>query len=532
MRVLWQLNSTITCNIAWGTTSSCSLASAQTNEYEDNHQHSYTISNLTPGTKYYYRINVDQETYTGSFYSAPDASTKAIKFFAYGDPRSYPATHDQVAARIIGTYAGDESFQSFIISMGDLVSVGDNESDWDEQFFDPSYPNIQEMLTTLPYQSTMGNHDGSLFTKYFPYPFVAGRYWSFDYGPAHFVVVDQYTSYSTGSAQLEWIENDLASTNKIWKFIYLHKPGWSAGPHSNSTSVQNYIQPLCEQYNVSILFAGHNHNYARALVNNITHITTGGGGASLYQPDIGYPNIVYAEKAHHFCKIEIDNATLNFTAVTHEGNVIEAFTIDNPLPAELVSFTAIVNNNEVLLKWITETEVDNYGFDVERADLLNPPQGGRRSGWSKIGFVEGHGNSNSPKEYSFIDKYLLGGTIFQYRLKQLDNDGKFEYSGIVDVIIIPTEFALYQNYPNPFNPTTTIKYQIPKLSFVTITVYDVLGNEIETLVSEQKPIGNYDVEFNAKGLASGIYFYRLQVEDPSIGSESSFIETNKMVLMK
>jgi len=94
--------------------------------------------------------------------------------------------------------------------------------------------------------------------------------------------------------------------------------------------------------------------------------------------------------------------------------------------------------------------------------------------------------------------------------------------------LIVDEFKLYQNYPNPFNPTTTIKYQIPELSYVTIKVYDVLGSEIATLVSEEKPAGNYEVEFNAQsttgGLPSGIYFYRLQA--------GSFVETKKMVLMK
>jgi len=104
-------------------------------------------------------------------------------------------------------------------------------------------------------------------------------------------------------------------------------------------------------------------------------------------------------------------------------------------------------------------------------------------------------------------------------------DGSFEYSEIVEVEIgIPTEFSLAQNYPNPFNPTTTIKYQIPEVSFVTLRIYDVLGNEIATLVNEQKPADSYEVEFNASNLPSGIYFYRIQV--------GSFVETKKMVLMK
>lgn len=274
-------------------------------------------------------------------------------FFAYGDTRSYPGIHDQVAAGMVATYSANADFQSFIISVGDLVNHGDNESDWDNQFFDPSYENIQEILANLPYQACMGNHEesGVLFKKYFPYPYVDRRYWSFDYGPAHFVVVDQYTSYGPGSAQLNWIENDLATTTKLWKFIYLHEPGWSAGGgHSNNTSVQNYIQPLCEQYDVSILFAGHNHYYARAVVNDIQHVTTGGGGAPLHTPNAGYPYVVSTAKEHHFCTIEIDSEILTFNAVTPTGEVIDSFNIEKqpvdtkPEPVRIASREYILYN--------------------------------------------------------------------------------------------------------------------------------------------------------------------------------------------
>ncbi len=337
MQVLWQLVSTDTCTIEWGIDTLYTIGTAQTYEYGSDHQHMYTITNLTPDSIYYYRMTVNQEVHTGSFRSAPDSNATSLKFIAYGDTRSYPAVHDSVADAIIEIYKNDGDFQSFILATGDLVNNGDSELDWYNQFFNPSYLNIQEMLTTLPYQSCMGNHEGTgvLFIKYFPYPFVAGRYWSFDYGPAHFVVVDQYTDYGPGSAQLTWIENDLASTTKLWKFVCLHEPGWSSGGHENNSNVQNNIQPLCDQYGVSILFAGHNHYYARAIVNNVQHITTGGGGAPLYAPIPDYPNVVYAERTHHFCKIEIENDSLDFEAVTPSGTVIDSFTITLPIIVEV-----------------------------------------------------------------------------------------------------------------------------------------------------------------------------------------------------
>jgi hypothetical protein len=332
MQALWQLCLPETCAIEWGTDTTYSLGSAHTTEYGDDHQHTYTITGLTPGTKYYYRVNAGNEEHAGSFWSAPPADACDIKFVAYGDTRTYPVDHDQVASGIVSTYSADPAFQSIIVAVGDLVTQGDNESDWDNQFFDPTYLSIQAMLRNVPYQSAMGNHEqsGVLFVKYFPYPFVDGRYWSYDYGPAHFVVVDQYTTYGSGSAQLEWIESDLASTSKPWKFVYLHEPGWSAGGHANNTSVQDYIQPLCEEYGVGIVFAGHNHYYARAMVNDVQHVTTGGGGAPLRDPNPDYPNVVTAIKAHHFCKVEIDGGVLEFAAVTKTGSVIDTFSIHLP----------------------------------------------------------------------------------------------------------------------------------------------------------------------------------------------------------
>jgi hypothetical protein len=332
MQVHWQLIWTETSTIQWGTDTTYSLGSEVTTEYGADHQHTCTIDGLEPGVKHYYRVIVGDTTYTGSFFAAPPGDAVATKFLAYGDTRTYPADHDIVAGAIVSAYQSDPALQSVVLSVGDLVSDGDVESDWDTEFFDAAYANIQTMLANVPYQAAMGNHEGSgvLFTKYFPYPFVGGRYWSFDYGPAHFAVVDQYTSYGPGSAQLTWLEADLASTAKPWKFIYLHEPGWSAGNHPNNTAVQNYIQPLCETYGVPVIFAGHNHYYARAVVNNVHHITTGGGGAPLYDPDPGYPNVVATAKAYHYCKVEVEGGVMEFQAFAYTGALIDSFTVCLP----------------------------------------------------------------------------------------------------------------------------------------------------------------------------------------------------------
>ena len=188
-----------------------------------------------------------------------------------------------------------------------------------------------------------------------------------------------------------------------------------------------------------------------------------------------------------------------------------------PLPVELNSFTASLNQNEVDLKWITKTEVDNYGFNIERR--IN------EGDWNSIGFVKGHGNSNSPKEYSFADKDLFaGGSKFQYRLKQIDTDGQFEYSDVVEVEIVPTKFELSQNYPNPFNPSTTIRFSLPKETKLKINIYNMLGELVETLAEGTYEAGYHKVTFNASSLPSGAYIYRIESSD--------FVQVRKMVLIK
>jgi len=199
------------------------------------------------------------------------------------------------------------------------------------------------------------------------------------------------------------------------------------------------------------------------------------------------------------------------------------------IPVELVSFSAsVLDHNSVQLKWITATELNNYGFEVERK--LNI-KGRTTDEWTKIGFVEGMGNSTSPVEYSFNDPAKHNSSIINYRLKIIDLDGTFSYSDVVEVMTIPLSYELAQNYPNPFNPSTKISWQSPVSSHQTLKVYDVLGNEVATLVDEFKPAGFHEVVFNSENFASGVYIYRLQM-DATTGSGQSFTETRKMVLLR
>ena len=190
------------------------------------------------------------------------------------------------------------------------------------------------------------------------------------------------------------------------------------------------------------------------------------------------------------------------------------------LPVELISFNAKQNQSAVELLWVTATEVGNYGFDVERA-YLN--QKSTQAIWEKIGFIGGHGNSDSRMSYSFTDNKPLNAKS-QYRLKQIDKSGAFKYTNSIEVEFVTLKYYLARNFPNPFNPSTLITYSIPEASNVVLKVYNVLGKLMTTLVNENKEAGIYTVNFDAAGLSDGIYFYKIQA--------GNFVKTMKMLLLK
>jgi hypothetical protein len=193
-----------------------------------------------------------------------------------------------------------------------------------------------------------------------------------------------------------------------------------------------------------------------------------------------------------------------------------------PLPVQLNSFNYMKMKNQIVLEWQTATEVNNYGFEIERK--YSGPSDVSNNSWEKIGFVQGNGNSNSPKYYSFIDKNLLSG-YYSYRLKQIDYDGSYNYSDVLKVKVdYKPQILDVKNYPNPFNPITKIYYEIPEDGFVTLKIYNALGKEIKTLINENKIAGSYEIEFDASGLPTGIYFNVLQVGDKRVVRKMQLIK--------
>ncbi len=186
--------------------------------------------------------------------------------------------------------------------------------------------------------------------------------------------------------------------------------------------------------------------------------------------------------------------------------------IGTPYPVELSSFDARVVKNGVHLQWKTESESNNYGFRLHR--------NGRQ-----IAFIEGKGTTQTPQRYEYEDKNLQAGS-YTYKLEQVDTDGSAHTVGVLtrNIGVVPLTCILEQNYPNPFNSNTVIAYRLPEQTNVTLTIYDILGNRIATLVKQKQNAGQYRITFNARGLASGVYFYQLETEKSILTKKLILIE--------
>jgi len=200
---------------------------------------------------------------------------------------------------------------------------------------------------------------------------------------------------------------------------------------------------------------------------------------------------------------------------------------DYSLPVELASFNATAGNGNITLKWITESEIENLGFNIYRSTsrdgefvMLN----------AKL--IAGAGSSSESHEYSYIDRDVKSGLTYWYKLEDVDYNGKTEFHGPISAVLAnttPTEFGLHKNYPNPFNPVTTISYDLAKDVYVELAVYNILGGKVITLVNGNQPAGSYQLEWDgrdSRGLivSSGMYLLRINA--------GNYCKTNKMVFVR
>jgi hypothetical protein len=462
--------------------------------------------------------------------------TLAQKFAVIGDYGN-AGVNDLAVANLVKSWNPD-----FIITVGDNnydygeaptidQNIGQYYADW---IFPYSGIYGMDTATTNRFFPVPGNHDWDSdlvnpkygldpYLDYFTLPDDNDeRYYDFVWGDVHFFMIDSDEREPDGntdaSVQALWIKNKMETSTAKWKVVVLHH-----APYSSSGSTSELRWPF-KTWGADVVLAGHKHNYERLKVDDLIYFVDGLGGKS--RQSFNTPraeSIVRYMDDYGAMLVEATFGYINFSFYNTSSTMIDTYEITDPTPVELAYFAGTLNGNKIDLRWRTETEVNNYGFDIERS----PTSLG--TSWETIGYVEAHGNSNSPKQYSFSDSDIGLSAKYYYRLKQIDNDGTYEYSDVVSVEFgVPNNFYLNQNYPNPFNPETRIDFTLSEKQLVSLRVYNTLGELVIELVNEQREAGSYSAMFDASsiggGLPSGVYIYRLQA--------SEFVDNKKMILLK
>lgn len=322
------------------------------------------LTGLAPSSVYHYRVTTSggftSPDYT--FITAPLAG-QAFSFVAYGDNRNEDFLFDEVCLpgtgghnchheKVVNAILAKKP--DFLINTGDLVDDGDKNSQWNNFF------NIEKsLLATIPMFPSQGNHDDNLIHQFFPITAsngTASLHYAFDYGNAHFLVVDTEAPYTPGTLQYQFITNDLAGhADKGPLFVFFHKPAISWGGHGTTDTVRQYLAPLFQQYGVDIVFQGHDHIYGRSdLISGVTYLVTGGGGANI-SPILSTNQLVKGAPVLNYVYVQIVGDVITAEALQPDAGTLDKFTVNakdndgkysnsSPLPADNNTGDAILDS--------------------------------------------------------------------------------------------------------------------------------------------------------------------------------------------
>ncbi len=316
----------------------------------------------------------------------------------------------------------------------------------------------------------------------------------------------------------ETLDNDIKQSQTNNTLILSAPSNWQFNPSAGTVNVTlgSDIQNISMAVSSSTITVSLSTANGNVRMNTVDEIKISG---IQVQPIDGN----YADTSGEILQTSAASGTAKINGIVDDVTSFGSLSMDpgTPMPVELVSFTADLDGSTVCLNWTTATEINNYGFEVQRLSGDN--------NWDVLGFVQGHGNSNSYKNYEFVDDLSSLADYSQiesleYRLKQLDTDGSFEYYRstatvelrnitAVDDEVLKLKYELHQNYPNPFNPSTTISFNVADYTHVTVKVHDILGNLVETLVDDVRAPGNFETQFTAAHLPSGVYLLIMQAGD-------------------
>lgn len=494
--------------------------------------HAVTITGLTAGTLYFYKVASGTDTLTvgDDYFTTAPPGPSPFLFVALGDLGAATTEQIAVAARI-AALAPD-----LAILTGDIIYEAGEAANFTPQYFDIYKPTIAR----IPFYAAMGNHD--LLTSngqpyldafYLPTNSATGteRYYSFDHGDAHFVCLEVTVENTVPNAtMLTWLDQDLAASGKFWKFVFFHVPAYSnAGTHGGDAIIAAALEPILLARGVDVVFQGHNHFYTRTfpLVSGVpanvlenpvytnpsgpVWITTGGGGRSLYSIVTPLSPIeAYSTSAFHHVEVTIVGNQLGLAAVTPADSILDVmFITKTPTTAiALAGFQAIGETDGIRLRWERTDGGSDGGFHVDRAPNAAGP-------WTRLTPDLLRGSSS----FEFVDRGAEAGVIYAYRLAIVDGDGRETATGAISATrSAPLRFALERPRPNPSRGGATISFTLDRAAATRVLIVDVTGRVVRTISSRSLPAGAHDVSWDGRDgagrrVSSGVYFAIVRAGD-------------------
>jgi hypothetical protein len=517
--------------IKWGYTTSYeegTFSGIRRTDYSG-YLYDYSFPTVNSSSTIHYCIQSDGVwTSDKTFQTSRDISSTSFSFIAGGDSRSNMDDWE-TSANQIATESTD-----FHLFLGDHVYSGTSTADWNMWY---NSGNI--FLSTNLIYHTGGNHEyGSIYLNQFVMP-GNEKWYSFEFGNALFICLLSQVDYA---AQHDWLVNELETTNKKWKIVFFHKPFFAVGGHADDMNAyRDTWWKAFDDNGVDVVLGGHVHYYLRSKPINLNvsgasavaqygdwagqgrlQIIAGSYGAPLYA--VGSDWFVEENlSTMNYTKFDINDNTLVMNAYNMSGALIDNVTINKEaevsLPVILSFFSISQVHNTIELNWICESEIENMGFTIERRSV-------GEYGWLPLDsylsnpHLEGQGSTTQGTPYEFIDRDVMIGETYEYRLRSVDYSGKINQLKSVSVTVVgrdqtqqPYSATISNPFPNPFNPATTISYYLPEQSTVKLTVFDILGQEVMMLQDDVRSPGNYKVQWNGTDqtgtpVSQGVYFCR------------------------
>lgn len=549
--------------------------------------HTVKLTGLEPNTEYFYKaISESGSSEVYSFRTLPDDNFSGkIRFLLLSDTHNLDTVMavkviKEAKKKIQQLYGDDiQNHVNFVLHSGDLVVDGSNIVQWTDEYFAPMSP----ISANIPFITVTGNHEGEHANYYnymhyediSPFPAANERFWSYRVANTLFIGLNSNAS-SYFTMQKIWLDQILtqaeADTTIDFVFVVSHHFSitelWGEGITFEPERVQfitNSIYPILKKYSKVIQHSyGHTHGFERGTIDIETansnggfRIVCGGGGGGatdrwgVYQ-NTDFPNIQISLDNYFFQLIEIDVANKTFESSMYSlGNSSKSRNsvlmdkwykkLNQPPPenpvagfptidsANITFNTTKISSDSLMSVRIQISDNENFISSVMDTIINWKNIFGVDSNFDPIDLNKGLDLT----KLSFPSKRFISGEKYFYRVKYRDHNMKWSgwsnvpsFDFVTNILdkSLPKEYFLGQNFPNPFNPTTTISYQIPLSGHVLIKVFNLLGQEVETLVDEEKKAGKYNVEFNARNLSSGIYFYELRA--------NNYLNVKKLVLLQ